>query len=298
MNKKIVITGSGGFLGKNLYHILKNNYSILGIDKVDKPFVDEVLDISDRKEIERVLDSFKPDIIVHLAGLVSADACEKYKKLAYRNNVLATKNLVAWAKKNNSLVIYISSDYVYDGIKGNFTEEDKENPIQYYGQTKLESERIVSELDKYIILRPTVMYGWDLEGINFFMQLYRCQRNEEKKRVPIDQISNPTFVLDLCNLIKTIIETPNPIYGKYIATGKESFNRYEFAVRIFDYMEWDKNLLVPVKTSELGQIAKRPLNNSTSSKKVYKIFDFNFNNLIYNLGLIKKYINSIEKTSH
>lgn len=298
MNKRIVITGSGGFVGKNLYQLLKYNYLVLGIDKVDKPFVDKVLYLSERKRIKKTLDFFKPDTIIHLAGLVNADICEKERKLAYKSNVLSTKNLTNWARRNNARIIYISSDYVYDGVKGNYTEEDTENPLQYYGQIKLECEKIVSTLEKYIILRPTVIYDWDLEGVNFFMQLYRCQMNKEKKRVPIDQISNPTFGLDLCNLIKKIIEKPNPPNGKYIATGEESFGRYEFAVKIFDFMGWDKNLLIPVKTSELEQIAKRPLNNSTSSKKVCKTFDFNFNNLNYNLGLIKKYINSIEKTNY
>ncbi len=296
MVKKILITGSGGFVGKNLYKILKkdNNLDVFGIGKTKKDCVDRVVDISDEKTTIEVLDEFRPDQIVHLAALSNVEKCETERGLANRQNILPVKILSEWARKNDKKIIFISTDYVFDGVKGNFDEGDSENPLQYYGQTKLEGEKIVSSLPDYIILRLTVIYGWDPGGMNFFMQLYRNQMAQKEMRAPIDQISNPTFVVDLCNLIKKIIETENKS-GIYIATGSESVNRYEFALKICDFMNWDKNLLIPVKTSELKQIAKRPLNNSTISQKVCETFNFKFNNFIHNFHLIKKMMENISK---
>ena len=105
---------------------------------------------------------------------------------------------------------------------------------------------------------------------------------------PTDQISNPTFVLDLCGLIKKMLNSD--VAGKFIATGNEALSRYDFAVKICDYMRWNKNLIIPVETKSLGQIAKRPFNNSTHNKKATESFDFVFSPLKKNLELIKSQI--------
>ncbi|MDD2757956.1 MAG: SDR family oxidoreductase [Patescibacteria group bacterium] len=285
MSKKILITGSGGFVGKNLYSILKPDFEICGIDIVKNEFVDKVIDVSDRAALKNILDGFQPDVIVHLAALSNVEKCEMEKELADKCNVLPTKILAAWSAHHDKKIIYISSDYVYDGKKGGYDENDAVNPAQYYGETKVEGEKIVSALKNYIIFRPTVIYGWDPDGMNFFMQLYRNMKDGKAMRIMTDQISNPTFVLDLCRLIKKAIASD--VVGKFVATGNEIFGRYDFAVKICDYFGWDKNLLVPVGTKSLGQIAKRPMNCSTINKLAVEKFDFNFNNLEHNLAIIR-----------
>lgn len=277
MNQKIFITGSGGFVGKNLYKLAKENlFDVYGIDLSEKQCVDKVVDITDEIKLREVLNKIKPSFIVDTAALSNVEKCEVEKELAYKNNVLPTKILSEWANKNDATMIYISSDYVYDGVKGNFTEEDFVNPIQYYGLTKLKSEEIVSKLKKHIILRPAVIYGWDPDGMNFFMQLFRNQKEKKEMKVPVDQVNNPTYVGDLCELIVKIIKTPGKKYGAFISTGPESISRYEFGLQLCDYMGWDKNLIIPTETKYLGQNAKRPFNNSTNSKKICKQFSFKF----------------------
>jgi dTDP-4-dehydrorhamnose reductase len=285
MNKKVFITGSGGFVGKDLYLMLKPDFEIFGVDIVDNEFVDEVVDISDKTALNKVLGNFQPDVIVHLAALSNVEKCETERELTDKRNILPIKTLTAWAAENNKKIIFISSDYVYDGGKGGFDENDEVNPVQYYGQTKVEGEKIVSTLKDYIILRPTVIYGWDPSGMNFFMQLYRNIKDGKTMRVVTDQISNPTFVLDLCRLIKKAIMSN--VVGKFVSTGNEIFGRYDFAVKICEFFGWDKNLLVPVDTVSLGQVAKRPLNCSTINKLAVEKFDFNFNNLEHNLEIIR-----------
>ena len=284
---RILITGSGGFLGSYLYRLLSGaGYSVIGVDRVEKQTVSEVLDISDKNALVSVLDKYHPEVIAHIAAFSNVELCEKDRKLAFNSNILPTAIIADWAGDTGSRVIFISSDYVFDGSKGNYSEEDAVRPVQNYGMTKLFGEKLVSALANSVILRPTVIYGWDPEGMNFFMQLYRDQLQKNGKNVPIDQINNPIYVEDLCGLIKKIIERPD-ISGTYMSTGAEIFNRYDFAVRICERMGWDKNILKPVRTEFLGQVAKRPLNNSTDSKKIRTLVDFSFNTLDNNLDRIK-----------
>jgi dTDP-4-dehydrorhamnose reductase len=279
MSKRVFITGSGGFVGKNLYKLAKENlFDVYGVGLSNEQCVDEVVDITDEIKLREVLDKIKPSFIVHTAAMSNVEKCETERNVAYVNNVLSTKNLVEWANDNDATMIFLSSDYVFDGIKGNFTEEDSANPIQYYGVTKLEGERLVFQLKKHIILRPTVIYGWDPDGMNFFMQLYRNQKEKKEMKIPIDQMSNPTYINDLCELIVKILKSPG-IYGTFIATGPESMSRYELGLKLCNYMGWDKKFILPVETKNFGQHAKRPINNSTSSKKICKQFLFKFTNL-------------------
>ena len=289
-NKKVLITGSGGFVGKNLYKEIKQEFDILGVGKTESEFVDEVVDLSDEKSVLKILNSFNPDIIVHLAALSNVEKCELDNNLADKNNVYPIKNIVQWVESNNKRLVYMSSDYVFAGTKGGYSEKDLENPVQYYGKTKLVGEKIVSSLKNFIILRPTVIYGWDPDGMNFFMQLYRNQKNGKVMNVPTDQFSNPVSVVDLCLLIKKILNSDAGILGKFMATGNETFSRYEFALNICDYMGWDSALINPVTTDFLKQVAKRPLNNSTMNNLVQEKFDFHFNNLKENIKIINNQI--------
>jgi dTDP-4-dehydrorhamnose reductase len=290
MAKKILITGSGGFVGKNLYKILEKdkNFRVLGIGKTKKEYVDQVVDISDDKMLIQVLKEFNPDEIVHSAALSNVEKCETEMDLANKQNILPTKILTEWAEKNDKKIIYISTDYVYDGVNGNFDENDEERPIQYYGQTKLISEKIIATLKRYIIFRPTVVYGWDEVGMNFFMQLHRNQKIGKEMKVPIDQISNPISVLDFSNLIKNALFSD--VVGKFVSTGNEAMSRYDFAIRICEFMNWNKTLITPIETKLFGQVAKRPLNNSTVNHKVAIFFNINFKSLEHNLDIIKNEI--------
>ena len=120
---------------------------------------------------------------------------------------------------------------------------------------------------------------------DFLMQLYKKQKKGEEMKVPIDQISNPTYVLDLCELLERAIDSN--ISGTFISTGDEVFSRYEFALKICEYMEWNKEVVIPVETKLLGQVAQRPLNNSTCNTRVKKSFNFEFNSLEKSLKELK-----------
>jgi len=282
---KILITGSSGFLGKNLYKRLKKEYKITGIDKSRDEYTDYSVDITDRKKIENLIKATRPDIVIHTAALTNVDYCETHREEAYNINVKGTKNLIDSLKNREAKFIFISSDYVYDGLKGNFNEESPTNPINYYGKTKLEAEQIVRRCKNYLILRPTVIFGWDERGKNFFMQLFRNQKDNLPMKVPIDQKSNPTYINLLVEIIYKSI--PKNLTGTFIATGPETISRYNFALKICNIFSFNKTLIMPVKTKNLNQIAPRPLNCGTNSSKIRKSLGMNFPSLEENLLELK-----------
>ena len=277
MKMKILITGSSGFLGKNLYERLKRQNKIVGVDKNKSEFTDYLIDLADTKETEGLIKIVTPDIIIHTAALSNVDYCETHREEAYNANIQVTKNLIDGLENQKAKFIFISSDYVYDGIRGNFNEESKPNPLNYYGKTKLEAEEIVKRYKNYLIIRPTVMFGWDEGGKNFFMQLFQNQKEKKLMKVPIDQYSNPTYVNLLVEIIyKSILKN---LTGTFIATGPETINRYDFGLKISNVLDFDKKLILPVKTKDLGQIAQRPLNCGTCSSKIKKALKMRFPSL-------------------
>ena len=283
----ILITGSAGFLGKNIFNYLKDEHQMTGISRRNSETTTHSLDIT-QTEIEKILNEINPEIIIHTAALTAVDYCESHKEEAQNTNVTGTENLVNWCKKNNRKMIYISTDYVYPGISNNYSEDSDTNPINIYGQTKLDAEKLVKTLKDWTILRPTVIFGYDFGGNNFLMQMLALK---EKRRIPADQISNPTDVKVLCEYIAQIIE--RNIQGLFIATGPETMNRYEFALLIAKVFDLDKNLLERISTAELNQPAKRPLKNGTNSIKIRKLLEYQVPSIRESLLLIKSQISKV-----
>ncbi|MEK6933411.1 MAG: SDR family oxidoreductase [Nanoarchaeota archaeon] len=266
---KILITGSAGFVGKNLFNYLKNEHEVYGISRRTGEITTHKCDITKKDDIMQVLNSINPDIIVHSAALTFVDFCEEHKDEAWTINVEGTMNLAKWSFFNKKKVIYISTDYVYAGEKGNYFEESETKPVNFYGETKLAAEKIVSILTNFLILRSTVIFGYEPGGNNFMMQIVNLKNN---RIIVKDQISNPTDVLVLCEYIKRSIE--KNLNGIYVATGPETVDRFEFASIIADVFGIDKNLLQRGKTSDSGQKALRPLNNGTNSSKLRSVLDY------------------------
>lgn len=274
---KILITGSAGFLGKNLVRKLKERYEVTGIDRNKSEWTDREIDLTDKKAVRKAVEEIKPDVIIHTAALTNVEYCETHREEARAINVGGTSNLVDSIRGAGMKFIFISSDYVYDGKKGDFDEESPTRPISWYGQNKLDAERIIQMFKDYLILRSSVIFGWDPGGKNFFMQLCENQKNKKEMRVPIDQISNPTYIELIKEIITRSIE--KNLQGIFIATGPESMTRYDFALKIADVCGFKKNLIIPVQTKELGQAAKRPLNCGVKIKKLENALGMKFPSL-------------------
>ncbi len=264
---RILVTGSSGFIGKNLVSTLLKSHEVAGLSSSFGRWTDFAVDISDNKQVAEALDIFKPDVIVNCAAFSNVDGCETDQKKAMAVNVEGTANLCQWASKASVKFVQISTDYVYSGESGSvYTEESPTKPLNVYAKTKLLAEEEASKVKNHTILRTTSVYGFDPAGKNFLMQLLDAKK---KRKIPTDQINNPTDVQLLCQYVAAVVD--KDIRGTFLATGPETLDRYSFAQKIIKVFDLEPLLFAAAKTSKLGQKAKRPLNLTTSSKKLQKL---------------------------
>lgn len=272
---RIMITGCHGLLGQNVLKMfLKSTVSeILATAKDPKTFLDfgsfdyTMLDITSRNDVKNLVVYFRPDVIVNTAAYTNVDGCETNRELAWRVNVEGVRNLVHSARRVDAKLIHISTDYIFDGKNGPYTENAIPNPINYYGRTKLASENEIKIGGiRFAILRTNVLYGVGKNvKSNFALWLYQKLSNGEKIKVVTDQIGNPTYVDDLAFAILKVVEFDKE--GVYNVGGRDFVDRYTFAVKFAEIFGFDKELITPVKTSELNQIAPRPLKSGLITLK-------------------------------
>ena len=245
---KVLVTGANGMLGQDLCPILQDE----GYDVTETDV--QTLDITNPKMVDEVLSKEKPDIVIHCAAYTNVDKAEEDIKTAELINVRGTENIAKACKKYDAEMVYISTDYVFDG-KGTrpYQPDDKANPIDAYGKTKLGGEEVVRKnLEKYYICRTSWLYGH--HGKNFVETMISLADKPELKVVD-DQVGCPTWTVDLSNAIVKIIKDKK--YGTYHTCGGGSTSWYGFAKEIFKYAGLNVNLK-PCTTDEFPRPAKRP----------------------------------------
>lgn len=288
----MIITGSSGQVGSILRHEAEKVYDVIGIGKEPHPLVDIVLDLSDGDAFLRYLEHAKPDVIVHAAALTWVDYSEDHREETEANNIRPVETIKKYAEsaKQHPHVIFISSDYVYDGTKkdGLYTEHDPVHPLNYYGESKVKGEEIIRAYKNHCILRTGVVFSWHPAGKNFFMQTYEKLSSGEDMKVVDDQISNPTYAPSLVEAILRVVE--KGITGTFNATGPETLNRYAFAQSIAHYFNFDSSKLQKAKTSDFPIKALRPMIDGTDSNLLYRTIEYRFPTLEKNFEDIKKYI--------
>lgn len=276
--EKILITGASGLLGYWLTKVLYGKYKVIPTYLANKPYEKEFknsipMDITNSESVRKILEEVKPDIIIHVAALTDVDLCEKDKQLAYNINVNGTRNLVR-ASKDVKLFVYISTDYVFDGDRGNYKEDDIPNPINYYGLSKLLGEEIVKTLENYIIIRTSGLYGYSPTGKkNFGIIALEKLLNNENVFAFTDQILSPTYVEHLAIAIEKLLETN--LSEEIIHLCGDAISRYEFAKRLARFLG-KEDLVIPTSLSSANFIARRPRNSSLNreKQKTYKLYEF------------------------
>lgn len=246
---KILVTGAKGMLGQDLCPVLEDeDYEVVETSI-------ENLDITDINNVQEIILKENPDIVIHCAGYTNVDLAETEKELAHKINVIGTENVAKVCGENDVTLIYISTDYVFDGTKGKpYTPEDTPNPLNYYGETKLVGELAVQEYcKKYYIVRTSWLYGH--HGKNFVETMISLADNTEVKVVN-DQVGCPTWTMDLSEGILDLIQNESD-YGIYHICGSDYTSWYEFAKEIYKQLKLDVNL-IPCKTEENPRPAKRP----------------------------------------
>lgn len=252
-----LVIGASGFVGNFIYSQLKkegkNVFGTYYSNKKPELIKTNMTSISD---LEFLFKKFKPDLVYLPAFIPGVDYCELNDE-PNRINQLGITNIVNICKNNRIKLIFFSTDYIFDGKSGPYLEIDEPNPINKYGKTKLICENMVKELKNFLIIRTTVVYGYDIPSKNFLMTLYSDLKNGLKRKVPVDQFSSPTFVEDLASISIELAEKNKT--GIYNVTGPDYCSRYVFALKAARTFELDENLITPLSTEELKQPAKRPL---------------------------------------
>jgi len=268
--KKIVVIGADGLLGSKIINTHLKNYEIVGTYHKNKPVFEKTfqLDITNKKQVES-LKKLNPDIIIHTASLTNVDYCEDNREEAWDVNVKGTENILEVSEKIRNKIIFLSTDYIFDGKNGPYSEGEELNPINYYGKTKLECEKLVkSSRLEYIIVRTTVLYGWGKNRLNFVTWVIDELKNGRKIKVVRDQYGTPTLADNLAEVILELILHDKR--GIYNVAGSSLVNRYEFALKIADIFELNKGLITPVTSEELNQRAPRPKRGGLKIDKIKK----------------------------
>lgn len=256
---KVLVTGANGQLGYDVVKELqKQNIECCGASRQD-------FDIVDFESTENFIKNYMPDAVIHCAAYTAVDKAEDEQGLCYLVNASATENIAEICKKINAKMLYISTDYVFDGTKDGFYEvDDKPNPINVYGKTKLIGEQVVQRiLEKYYIVRISWVFGE--HGNNFVKTMLRLGKERKEISVVADQYGSPTYTVDLALLLVEMIQTDK--YGIYHATNEGACTWAEFAEEIFKIA--DLNVKVNhIATAEYPTMAKRPMNSRLSKKKL------------------------------
>ena len=271
MTRSLII--GSGLLGNNLAKIAINEFTT-SITYNEHPLDIEgcksyYLNIANRMDVATLIQKLNPSYIIHTAALTNVDHCERDKRLAWNINVEGTKHIAETARKINAKLIYISTDYVFDGNKGMYKEDEPTNPIDYYGETKLEGEKLVKNLRDCIIVRPSVLYGENPVKLNFVSWVINELKKGNGINIVKDQFNTPTLADNLAELILELIEKEEN--GIFHASGSERINRYDFALRIAEIFDWDKGLIKPITSDQLNWIAKRPMDSSLDTSKISRI---------------------------
>jgi len=267
---KLLITGASGLYGSKLAELaIARNFEVYSCDVQELPVCGNFVkfDVSNKELVNEAFKRVKPDVVVHAATLTDVDKCELNKDLAWKINVEGTKNIADAAKTAGSFLIYISTDYVFNGEKGNYTESDKPDPINYYGLTKLKAEELVKAQDEYFIGRPSVIYGSTPAAgkVNFALWLIDALRKGERVKIVTDQWNTPTLNTNLAEMTLEVIE--RKLTGTFHLCGATRVSRFQFAELIAEAFDLDKSLIDSVVSSQFKWPAKRPMDSSLDTTK-------------------------------
>jgi len=269
--KKLFVTGSSGLLGNKIVELAREDYEVIPSHNTNPLHSNSIkLDITDRKQVLNLFTKLKPDLTIHTASETNVDKCETQKEQAWKTNVEGTHNIAEVCKTVGTKLVYFSTDYVFDGEKGNYTEKDKPNPINHYGITKLEGEnQVTRHCQNHLILRTSVLYGWHPRKQNFATWVLNMLRQNKETTVVEDHYNTPTLADNLAEI--TLKALHEDLQGLYHASGSERINRYEFALQIAKIFHLDQSLIKPIKMNQLtAWIAKRPKDSSLNTQKIQK----------------------------
>lgn len=255
---KVLVTGANGQLGQDVTKVLAEaGYQVMGCGRAE-------LDITNMEQCGEVLSAYNPDIIIHCAAYTAVDAAESDTDGAYLVNAIGTRNVALSAEKLGATLVYISTDYVFNGnSKTTYVEYDDTDPQTIYGRSKLAGEQMIRDFcSKWFIVRTSWVFG--LHGNNFVKTMLRLGQEKPQLKVVNDQKGSPTYTVDLAKFLLNLISTEK--YGLYHASNSGSCTWYEFTQAIFEVARDQLEVeiiaeLLPCTTAEYPRPAPRPANS-------------------------------------
>lgn len=264
---KILVTGSNGLLGQKLIQKLAGDKeteviaTARGENRLPSTegYTYVPLDITDKAAIDEVFGQYHPDVVIHTAAMTNVDQCETDKEECWKLNVTATEYLLKAAEKSGSFFVHVSTDFIFDGADGPYTEEAEANPVSFYGWSKYAAEKLVMHSKvKWAIARTILVYGiaHDMSRSNIILWVKNSLENGKTINVVNDQWRTPTLAEDLAD--GCILIARQQAEGIFNISGKDLLNPYQMAVMTADYFGLDKSLINETDGSGFQQTAKRP----------------------------------------
>lgn len=273
---KLLITGASGLLGHKIAQLaLKKGHEVYSIYK-DHPInlgTPIKLDLTNQSETSKVIAQLKPEAIIHTAAYTNVDGCEINKHLAWKVNAEATKHIAIASTNINAHLTYVSTDYVFDGEKGLYAEEDQPNPISHYGYTKLKGEEFTKKHgQEWCIARTSVIYGWaQTQKLNFATWIINNLKQQKEVKILTDQYVSPTFNTNLAKMLQEIAEKRTT--GILHTAGATRVSRHEFALKLAQVFNLNANLIRQAKMNEIPWKAKRPKDSSLNIGKANSLLN-------------------------
>ncbi len=293
---KVLITGVNGFIGHYLVsEFLNNGHEVIATGKDDKRlsidakpgFTYLPMDFTNPFAVHDVFEECLPEAIIHAGGMTRADACEKEQWQAYVTNVEGTLNLLTNAEEYSSFFLLLSTEFVFDGQKGEYSEDDTTNPLNFYGKTKLEAEEAVQEYPcEWAIARTVLLYGHPYSQKKSFVSVIADKLSKgEEFRLFTDQLRTPTYAGDLAKGIAGIIE--KRAKGIYHLSGEDLLTPFDIGCRVAGQLGLDASLLKPITAADYTEPARRPANTGFNIGKAKK--ELGYQPLSFRKGLEKTF---------
>ncbi len=271
---KFLVTGSAGLVGQQVVKDLSKSNQVFSCYNESKPeYGDSVkMDLKNYEMVSSILTEIKPDVVIHLGAMTGVDLCEKEKTSASEINTKATEIIAKECSKLNSFLVYVSTDYVFDGNLGMYKEDDVTNPLGFYGKSKLEGEKAVQNFStNWCIARTSTPFGLHPTKKSFPMWVIENLQKQKQIDVLIDQFTSPTYIPNLSRMLIEISE--RRITGIIHAAGASKISRYQMASMVSDKLNLDGTLLKQISMNKMKWVAQRPKDSSLDVSRASSILN-------------------------
>lgn len=301
MKRTLLVLGASGLTGYKAMQLANRRFDTFGTynmrETENKSLVK--LDVTREEEMKRVIQDLKPDILLNTIALHNVDYCETHEEEAYNVNSRVVEKLAEICNNIGTRLVHISTDFVFDGATGNYSESDRPDPLNVYAKSKLEGETYATKCSSYCILRPSVVYGWTPaekqasvsssgKPQNFALWALSKMKNNEELKIVDDQYTSPTLADILASVsLRVAASDMNEVFH---VSGTTSISRYEFTRKLAIMMGFSSARIIPISSKSLAQIAKRPTNSSLNCEKVQKTLNYKLLSVEESLAIMRSQI--------